>query len=67
MPTVHLTLQQLREAIESLTPEEFRELSQLLDTRRRVRLTEIVRNAHQNAANVSVEEAQRIAQEAGTL
>ena len=64
MPTVHLTLRQLREAIESLTPEEFRELNQLFDTRRRARLTEIVNKARRNAAKVSMEEAERIILEA---
>lgn len=64
MPTVHLTLQQLQEAIESLTLEEFRQLNQFLDTRRRARLTELVRKARRNAAKVSAEDAERIMQEA---
>jgi hypothetical protein len=42
MPMVHLTMQQLQQAIESLTPEEFRQLDYLLDIRRRTRLTAIV-------------------------
>ena len=66
MPTVHLTLRQLQEAIESLTPEEFRQLDYLLDTRRRTRLTEIVHKTRRNAAKVSPEEAEQIIQEALT-
>jgi hypothetical protein len=64
MPTVHLTLRQLQEAIESLTPEEFRQLDDLLDTRRRARLTAIVHKTRRNAAKVSPEEADQIIQEA---
>ena len=64
MPTVHLTLQQIQEAIENLTPEEFRQLNQLLEKRRRARLTEIVHKARRSAARVSEQEAERIVQEA---
>jgi len=64
MPTVHLTLQQLQEAIESLTSEEFRDLNQLFDTRRRARLAEIVDKARRSAAKVSLAEVERIIQEA---
>ena len=64
MPTVHLTLQQIQEAIENLTPEEFRQLNQLLEKRRRARLTEIVHKARRSAARVCEQEAERIVQEA---
>jgi hypothetical protein len=64
MPMVHLTMQQLQQAIESLTPEEFRKLDHLLDIRRRARLTAIVSKARLNAAKMSPEEAERIIQEA---
>lgn len=64
MPTVHLTVQQLQQAIASLTPEEFRQLNDLLDTRRRARLTAIVSKARRNAAKMSPEEAERIIQDA---
>ena len=64
MPTVHLTLHQLQEAIESLTPEEFRQLDALLDTQRRARLRAIVQKARRNAAEVSSEEAEQILQDA---
>jgi restriction endonuclease Mrr len=64
MPTVHLTIQQLQEAIENLTVEEFRQLNEVLDKRRRDRLTEIIHKARRNAAGVNAEEAERIIQEA---
>jgi hypothetical protein len=64
MPTVHLTLEQLQQAIESLTPEEFQQLDHLLETRRRTRLTAIVHTARQNAARVSAEDAEQIVQAA---
>jgi restriction endonuclease Mrr len=64
MPTVQLTIQQLQEAIENLTVEEFRQLNQLLDKRRRERLKEIVQKARQQSMRVNPREAERIIQEA---
>lgn len=67
MPTVHLTVQQPQQAIASLTPEEFRQLDDFLDTRRRARLTTIVSKARRNAARMSPEEAERIIQGAAAV
>lgn len=64
MPKITLTIDQLREAIESLSAEEFSVLSQTLDQRRRNRLKEIVQKARQNAARVTSDEADRIVREA---
>ena len=64
MPTVHLTVQQLQQALASLTPEEFRQLDDFFDTRRRARLTAIVSKARRNAAKMSPEEAELIIQDA---
>jgi restriction endonuclease Mrr len=64
MPTVQLTIQQLQEAIENLTVEEFRQLNQLLDKRRRERLKEIAQKARQQSMRVNPREAERIIQEA---
>lgn len=64
MPKVNLTLDQLQEAIESLSAEEFSALNRALDRRRRNRLKEIVQKARQNAARVAPDEADRIVREA---
>ena len=64
MPEVNLTIEQLGEAIENLSTEDFRLLNQRLDRRRRNRIREIVQKARQNAAGVNSQEADRIVQEA---
>lgn len=64
MPTVNITLEQLREAIQHLDWNDFNELNRSLDDRRRQRLKAIVRKARQNATNAPVEEAERIIEQA---
>ena len=64
MPKITLTIDQLHEALESLSADEFNILSQVLDQRRRKRLAEIVQKARKNAAAVTPDEADRIVREA---
>ena len=64
MPKITLTIDQLREALGSLSPEEFHALNQTLDQQRRNRLKEIVEKARQNASGLSPDGADRIVSEA---
>lgn len=66
MPKITLTIDQLCEAVESLSAEEFSALNRTLDQRRRNRLKEIVQKARQNAVHVTPDEAERIVREAVT-
>lgn len=64
MPTIQLTLEQLQQAIASLTPEEFQQVNRMLDTERRNRLMQLAAIARHHAANVDLEQAEQIVREA---
>ena len=64
MPTIQLTLEQLQQAVASLTPEEFQQFNRMLDTERRNRLAQLTAKARLQAANASPEQAEQIIREA---
>lgn len=64
MPTIQLTLEQLQQAIASLTPEEFQQFNRMLDTERRDRLAQLAAKARRHAANASPKQAEQIIREA---
>jgi len=66
MPKINLTVDQLCDALEDLSTEEFTSINRILDQRRRNRLKEIVQKARQNAAKMAFGEANSAIREAIT-
>lgn len=64
MPTIQLTLEQHKQAIASLTPDELQQFNRMLDIERRDRLAQLAAKARHQAASASPEQAEQIIREA---